>query len=277
MIFTLSRIKLLPLSAMLFIVFISIAAIFLPYLLSLDPYSVSDQLLHPPSFTYLLGTDDLGRDMFSRLIYGARNTLSIGFVVVLFSLVIGSLLGLLATVYQGSLALFVDYINDMLMSFPSILLAIVLLALLGPGLVTCVIAVTVITIPGFVRVVKTVATREINKDYIQAARTSGLSRLQILRSELLPNCSVPIIVQATFAFSEAILMISVLGFLRLGVNPPMAEWGSMLADVYQFMESNPYLVIFPGLCIWTSVFAINVVGDGLLEWLDHNESGSHIK
>lgn len=271
---TLPSVNLISLFAGFFILFILIAALALPYVLPLDPYSVSDHLLSPPGFFSLnsdhnfLGTDDLGRDVLSRLIYGARSTLSVGFCVVLFALIIGSLLGFLASSYGGFLEFAIRYFNDVIMAFPSILLTILVLAILGPGLITSVIAVTVVTIPGFIRVSKSVASEEMKKDYIIAARTFGLSRFRILKSELFPNCLTALIVQATFAFSDAILTISILGFLRLGVSPPMAEWGSMLADAYQFMQSDPYLVIFPGLCIFSTVFAANLLGDQLLDKLE---------
>lgn len=256
-----------------FILFIIILVYCLPYMLTLDPYSASEYLLYPPGFIspekkhYFLGTDDLGRDVLSRLVFGARNTLSVGFFVVLLSSIIGSVLGFLASVYGGFLNFAVRYFTDVIMSFPSILLTILLLAIWGPGLTTSVIAVTIVTIPGFIRVASTVASEEMKKDYIMAAHSFGLSRFKILKSELLPNCLASIIVQATFAFSDAILTISVLGFLRIGVSPPMAEWGSMLSDAYQFMESSPCLVIFPGLCIFFTVVAANLLGDQLLDKL----------
>lgn len=245
----------------------------LPYVFTLDPYSSSEHLLATPGFMsidqkhYLLGTDDLGRDVLSRLIYGARNTMGVGLSVVILSLIIGSFLGLLSSVYGGFLGVVVGYFTDVIMSFPSILFAILLFAILGPGIPTAVIAVTIITIPGFISVAKKLAAEEMSKDYIMAARAAGLSRFRILLSELLPNCLPAILVQSTFAFSDAILTISILGFLRIGVSPPMAEWGSMLADAHQFIESNPTLVIFPGLCVFFTVLAANLLGDQLLDKL----------
>ncbi len=263
--------NLISLLAISFILLMVILAYCLPCILALDPNSTSEHLLYPPGVMfsdgkhYFLGTDDLGRDVLSRLVFGARNTLSIGFFVVILSLVVGSMLGFLASVYGGFLHFSIGYFNDLMMSFPSILLTILLLALLGPGIITTVIAVTIVAIPGFIRVTSTVATEEMKKDYITAAHSFGLSRFKILSSELFPNCIAAIMVQATFAFSDAILTVSLLGFLRLGVSPPMAEWGSMLADAYQLMESSPYLVIFPGLCIFFTVLAANLLGDQLLD------------
>lgn len=253
------------------ILLIILSVYILPFIFTLDPYNASEYLLRLPGFIspekkhYFLGTDDLGRDILSRLIFGARTTLSIGFFVVILSLIIGSLLGFLATVYGGFLDFVVRYFTDVMMVFPSILLTVLLLAMLGPGLITSVVAITVVTIPGFIRVAKTVAAEEIKKDYIVAARSFGLSRFNILKSELLPNCLTSVMVQATFAFSDAILTISILGFLHLGISPPIAEWGSMLADAYPFMESAPYLVIFPGLCIFFTVLVTNLLGDQLLD------------
>lgn len=267
------KVNLISLCAISFVLIMIFSAYCLPYVLSLDPYSASEHLLYPPGLAavetkhFFLGTDDLGRDVLARLIFGARNTLGIGLGVVVASLIIGSLLGFLVAMYGGLLDFIVQYFNDVIMSFPTILLTILLLTILGPGMLTSVIAVTIVTIPGFVRVTKTVAVDEMKKEYITVARSFGLSRFKIIKSELLLNCMPAIIVQATFAFSDAILIISILGFLRIGVNPPVAEWGSMLADASQFMESDPFLVIFPGLCIFTTVFAANLLGDQLLDKL----------
>lgn len=243
-----------------------------PLLLDLSPYQLSSELLAPPSWNPLsvpiLGTDDLGRDMFARLVYGARCSLGIGFVVVAVSLVIGVGLGLLAGVYGGWLDALIMRLVDLLMCLPSILLAIVIVAVLGSGLVNAVVAVTIIGIPRFVRVVRSVAIQEMQKTYVMAAFASGSSRFRVLWSEVLPNCVPPVIVQAALGFSDAILEIAALGFLGLGAKPPVAEWGAMLADARPFIESHPLLVVMPGVCILLTVLSFNLVGDTLRDRLD---------
>ncbi|MCW8126205.1 ABC transporter permease [Microbulbifer halophilus] len=243
-----------------------------PLLLDLSPYRMGSELLQAPSWNPLsaplLGTDDLGRDMFARLVYGARCSLGIGFVVVTVSLVVGVGLGLLAGVYGGWLDTLIMRLVDLLMCLPSILLAIVIVAVLGSGLGNAIVAVTIIGIPRFVRVVRAVAIQEMQKTYVTAAFASGSSRLRVLCTEVLPNCVPPVIVQAALGFSDAILEIAALGFLGLGAKPPVAEWGAMLADARPFIESHPLLVVMPGVCILLTVLSFNLVGDALRDRLD---------
>jgi peptide/nickel transport system permease protein/dipeptide transport system permease protein len=243
-----------------------------PLAFDLDPYSLSENLRAKPGLLGgagpLLGTDDLGRDVLSRLVYGARSSVGIGLAVVVVSMLLGTLLGLLAGVYGGWVEAVIMRANDVLMTLPSILLAIVVVAVLGTGLLTAMLAVTVVSVPGFVRIVRSVAALEMKKQYVQAARTGGSSRIKILWSEVLPNCWGPIIAQATLGFSDAILQIAALGFLGLGAKPPVAEWGVMLADARPFIESDPHLIILPGLCLLVAVLGFNLLGDTLQQRLD---------
>lgn len=252
---------------LLFIGFIS------PLFLDLDPYHLSDSLLNPPSWLSVggesfLGTDDLGRDIFSRLVLGAKYSLGIGFTVVFFSALVGASMGMFAGVYGGWVDTIVMRCVDVLMCLPSILLAIVMVAVLGPGLMNAMLAVSIVSIPRFVRIMRSVAAAEMKKQYVLAARSNGASKLKILWSEVLPNCWAPLIVQSTLGFSDAILDIAALGFLGLGAKPPTPEWGVMLSDARPYIDSEPYMVILPGLCILITVLSFNLVGDALRDWLD---------
>lgn len=243
-----------------------------PLVLNLDPFSLSDNRLVDPRWLLepgpVLGTDDLGRDMLSRLAHGARSSLGIGAVVVSFSALVGTLLGLLAGVYGRWVDAAVTRLTDAIMTLPSILLAIVVVAVLGPGLLNAMLAVTLVAVPRFVRTVRSVAALEMKKQYVLAARTCGLSRFRILWSEILPNCWGPVIVQSSLGFGDAILETAALGFLGLGAQPPVAEWGTMLADARPFIESAPYMVVLPGACIMVTVLGFNLLGDALQDLID---------
>jgi len=243
-----------------------------PVAFDLDPYTISSQLRAEPGVSKgsgpLLGTDDLGRDVFSRLAYGARSSVSIGVFVVTVSGALGIFLGLMAGVNGGWIDTVVMQVIDVVMTVPSILLAIVVASLLGSGLATAMAAATTVALPGFVRIVRSVAALEMKKQYIQAARTGGSSTFQILWDEVLPNCWAPIIAQATLGFGDAILNVAALGFLGLGAKPPIAEWGAMLADARPFIESNPHLMVLPGVCLMTTVFGFSLLGDTLQQQLN---------
>lgn len=238
-----------------------------PLVCQLDPYALSGNRLMPPHWGLLhaqvFGTDDIGRDLLARLLYGARCSLGIGFCVVSVSALLGALLGLFAGVYGSWVDTFIMRVTDIVMTLPSILLAIVVVAVIGPGLTNAMVAVTVVGLPRFVRVVRAVAALEVRKQYVQAARTCGASRFRIMLSEVLPNCWGPVLVQATLGFGDAILDIAALGFLGLGARPPMPEWGAMLADARPFIESAPYLVLLPGTSIALAVLGLNLAGDAL--------------
>ena len=229
-----------------------------------------DSFLTPPfqRETFPLGTDSLGRDVLSRLIYGARLSMLIGAVVVALSLSIGTLLGLAAAFAGGMLDVVIMRLMDVLLVFPSLLLAIVVVAILGPGLTNAMLAVAVVLLPAYVRLARAAALGELAKDYVVATRSAGAGVWRLMLLVVLPNCLAPLIVQATLGFSSAILDAAALGFLGLGAQPPTPEWGTMLADALQFYSRAWWLLTFPGLAILVTVMAFNLLGDGLRDALD---------
>ena len=256
-----------------------LVALFAPMLAPYSQDQISADVMVPPfwgeggSAVHLLGTDDLGRDTFSRLIYGARISLGTGLLVVLLSMSIGTLLGLLAGLLRGWVDVVIMRSVDVAMSLPSILMAIVVVAVLGPGLMNGIIAVSIVALPGFIRIVRASVMAEASKAYVDASVCVGAAPIRIARVQILPNCVAPIIVQATLGFSDGILNVSALGFLGLGAQPPLAEWGAMLADSRGFIESNPWLVTLPGVCILLVVLSFNILGDGLRDALDPKLKG----
>lgn len=235
-----------------------------------------DRLLQPPawhkggSWDFPLGTDDLGRCMLSRLIYGTRLSLTIGFIVVTFSLFLGGMLGLLAGFFGGWTDAVVMRLMDILLAVPSLLLALVIVAILGPGLLNAMIAVAIVFLPHYARLMRAAVMGEIGKDYVVASRVAGASKPRLMVDTILPNCLAPMIVQATLSFSAAILDAAALGFLGLGAQPPTPEWGSMLASSLKFLQAAPWVVTYPGLAILITVLAFNILGDGLRDALDPN-------
>jgi len=220
------------------------------------------------SWRFILGTDGAGRDMLSRLIYGARVSLFIGMAVMSVSFVVGIGLGL-ASAMAGPVAdVAITRVMDLIMAVPSLVLAILVVAILGPSLANTIIAVTIVYLPRYVRLVRASALGELNKDYVTAARVAGVGPLRLMFVTILPNCLAPLIVQAALGVSDAILEAAALGFLGLGAQPPTPEWGSMLADSREFIRSNPWIVTLPGLAILVTVVAINLTGDGLRDALD---------
>lgn len=255
-------------------------AIFAPMIAPFGPSEIDENFLKLPPFwsgesnsLFILGTDDVGRDIFSRLVFGARVSLVIGIGVVFISALIGSVLGMLAGFYQGKVDFLIMRLTDILMALPSILFAIVIVALLGPGLFNTILAVSVVSVPSFVRLMRASVLEETAKEYVQAAKANGASNMRILFKEILPNSIAPLIVQSSLGFSEAVLSAAALGFLGLGVQPPTPEWGTMLADSRGYIESAPWLVTLPGLCILLIVLTFNIMGDGLRDFLDPRMKG----
>ena len=250
-------------------------AVFAPFV---SPHSPSVQnrelLLMPPVFAeggnwgHVLGTDAVGRDILSRLIYGARFSLFIGLVVVTLSVVSGVLIGLVAGYFRGKVDTFIMRIMDIILAFPSLLLALVLVAVLGPGLVNAMIAISLVNQPHFVRLTRAAVMTEKSKDYVVGSKVAGAGTLRLMFLTILPNCLAPLIVQATLAFSAAILDAAALGFLGMGAQPPTPEWGTMLAEAREFIQRAWWVVTFPGLAILVTVLAINLMGDGLRDALD---------
>ena len=220
------------------------------------------------SARFALGTDSLGRDMLSRLIHGARISLFIGASVMGVSFVVGVLLGLACVSLGSAVDVLVTRTMDLVMAVPGLVLAILIVAVLGPSLFNTVVAVSVVTLPRYVRLVRASALTELGKDYVTAARVAGVRPLRLMFSTVLPNCLSPLIVAAALGVSDAILEAAALGFLGLGAQPPTAEWGTMLADAREFIRSNPWMVTLPGLAILVTVVAINLMGDGLRDALD---------
>ena len=215
-----------------------------------------------------LGTDSLGRDMLTRLIYGARLSLVIGAVVVGLSLTMGTMLGLTAAFTGGVVDVVIMRVMDVLLVFPSLLLAIVVVAILGPGLTNAMLAVAVVLLPAYVRLSRAAALGELQREYVTATRSAGAGVWRLMLLVVLPNCAAPLIVQATLGFSTAILDAAALGFLGLGAQPPTPEWGTMLADARQFYQRAWWLLTFPGVAILVTVMTFNLLGDGLRDALD---------
>ncbi len=224
--------------------------------------------LQPPSWAHLLGTDDFGRDILSRIIYGSRISLRIGLVAITAALVVGTTLGLWAGYWGGAVDAVIMRFMDLLLAFPSILLAIAIVAVTGPGIDNAIMAVSVVLIPQFARVVRSSVLSVREMAYVEAARAIGAGQARILFVSVLPNCMAPIIVQTTLGLGTAILDAAGLSFLGLGAQPPTPEWGAMLAGGRELLLKAPWVMTFPGLAIFTVVLALNLFGDGLRDALD---------
>ena len=233
-----------------------------------------DATLVPPMWQvggnskFILGTDPVGRDMLSRLIHGARLSLIIGLVSVTLSLSIGIVLGLIAGFFRGVVDVALMRLLDILLALPSLLLAVAVVAILGPGLMNAMFAIAIVMLPHYARQTRAAVIGEMPKDYVNASRIAGAGTLRLMFNCVLPNCTAPLIVQATLGFSSAILDAAALGFLGLGAQPPTPEWGSMLASALEFIQSAWWVVTLPGLAILISVLAFNLMGDGLRDALD---------
>ncbi len=250
-------------------------AIFAPLIAPHGPtQQYRDALLVPPvwedggQWRFLLGTDAVGRDMLTRLIYGARFSLFIGVVVVGIAMVGGVTIGLIAGYFRGAVDTVIMRLMDIILAFPSLLLALVMVAILGPGLLNAMIAIAIVLQPHFVRLTRASVLNELNREYVTSARVAGASPFYLMTKTILPNCLGPVIVQATLSFSNAILDAAALGFLGMGAQPPTPEWGTMLAEAREFITRAWWVVTFPGLAILITVLAINLMGDGLRDALD---------
>ena len=259
----------------LIIVLFLLAGLFAPWLAPHDPSSLDNNALNLPPFfinggsvRFPLGTDDLGRDTLSRLIYGARISIGIGLAIVLVSTVVGGLLGIFSGYAGGVVDSFIMRAVDIVMAFPSILLAIMMVSVLQVDIVNVVLAVSIVAIPHFVRIMRASVMAEKQKDYVAASTSFGAGHLRIMFRAILPNATSPIIVQMSLCFSEGILTAAALGFLGLGVAPPTPEWGVMLADARPFIQSNPWMVTFPGLCLLALSLSFNICGDRLRDAMD---------
>ncbi|WP_418139248.1 ABC transporter permease subunit [Oceanimonas smirnovii] len=241
-----------------------------PWLASYAPYEqFSQALLLPPSWSdhgnvdFFLGTDDLGRDMLSRLINGARLTFGNAVLIVAVAMLFGTAIGILGGMSRGLKASILNHLLDTLLSIPSLLLAIIFVAILGPGLFNTLIAITLALIPQYIRATYNAVSEEMQKEYITAIRLDGANAWRILRFGIVPNLSDTLISQTTRALSAAILDITAVGFLGLGAQPPRPEWGAMLSDAMDLVFLAPWTVTLPGLAILFSVLVVNMVGEGL--------------
>ncbi len=258
-----------------FFLFLILLAVFAPLIAPHAPQAqYRDATLVPPfwqeggSTTFLLGTDPVGRDILSRLIYGTRFSLFIGVIVTTLSLIGGITLGVVAGYFRGWVDTVIMRLMDIILAFPSLLLALVLVAVLGPGLINAMIAIALVFQPHFVRLTRAAVMTEKNRDYVVAAKVAGAGPLRLMFKTILPNCMAPLIVQATLSFSNAILDAAALGFLGMGAQPPTPEWGTMLAEAREFILRAWWVVTLPGLAILVTVLAINLMGDGLRDALD---------
>jgi len=262
-------------AGLIIIVIFILVAIFAPYISPHDPIETSlyDQL--KPPFWYeggtsknLLGTDDLGRDILSRLIYGARISLMVSVISVSLAFFFGTLIGAISGYKKGWIDNIVMRLMDIILSFPYILLAIVIVAYLGPSLKNAMIAIGITYVPRFARIVRGSVLEECEKDYVTAARAIGASEFRIIFLAILPNCMGPLIVQTTLNFASAILDAAALSFLGLGAQPPTPEWGAMIAQSRSLILRASWVMTLPGLAILFAVLGFNLLGDGLRDALD---------
>ncbi len=248
---------------------LALDAILAPQIVPYDPVLMSGKArLLPPIATHLFGTDEFGRDVLSRVLYGSRISLPVGFVSVILSLLGGVPLGMVAGYYGGWLDMVISRVLDILFAFPAILLAIALMAMMGSSIVNVTIAIAVVFLPTFARLMRATVLEIRHAEFVLAARALGASDVRIMRRHILPNSLSPIIVQATLGLGYAILAEAALSYLGLGTVPPTPSWGLMINDGKDFMDQAPWLAVFPGLGIIVAVLACSLFGDGLRDALD---------
>lgn len=257
------------LAGAIIVLFFILLAIFGPLIAKegINEQVMADRL-QPPSADYWLGTDDFGRDILSRIIHGAKISLWVGFFSVIGSVIVGSILGIVAGYYGRWVDTIISRVFDIMLAFPSILLAIAIVAVLGPSLQNALIAIAIINVPNFGRLIRSKVLSIKEDEYITAAKAIGMKDVRILFSHILPNSMAPVIVQGTLAIATAILEAAALGFLGLGAQAPMPEWGKMLADSKNYLQSAPWTMIFPGIAIMLTVLGFNLMGDGLRDAMD---------
>jgi len=251
------------------ILIIVLAAIFAPYIATHDPLKQNFRSMRKPmSFNHWFGCDQLGRDVFSRVVFGAGITLRISGMAVLMGLFAGTLIGMIGGYYGRKIDALVVYLTDILLAFPGLLLAIAVVAAIGPGITGVILASGFSSIPQFIRITRGVVLSEKEKDYVLAARAIGESNVSIMARYILPNCVAPIVVLLTLRMAVIILIAAGLSFLGLGAQPPSPEWGAMLNVGRGYLQTAPHISIFPGVAIMVLVLAFNLFGDGLRDALD---------
>lgn len=260
------RVGMVGLAVILIIILVAILA---PWIATHDPLKVDVVNREaPPSGQFFFGTDDFGRDIFSRIIYGTRISLYISFLSVLIATIFGVAIGGITGYYGGWMDNMIMRVMDAIMSFPAILLAIGIMAVLGPHLINVVLALGFVYIPRFARIVRGSVLSLKEKEFVEASRAMGNSDLVIIARHILPNCMAPLIVQATVSLAYAILAEATLSFLGLGAPPPAPSWGNILSDARNFMLDAPWMTVFPGIAVTIAVVGFNLFGDGLRDVLD---------
>jgi peptide/nickel transport system permease protein len=248
---------------------ILVCAIFAPWIAPYSPYDLDYMaMLQGPSSAHWLGTDEIGRDTLSRVIYGARLSMQVAFMAAGIGLICGTLIGVTAAYFGGIVDLVLMRLMELLFSFPAILLAVVLMASLGTSILNAMIAIGIVFIPGFSRLARAATEVVLREQYVEAARALGMSHGRILFREIMPNIVAPLLVEAAVAFSYAILLESALSFLGLGAQPPEPTWGNMLNTGRGFMAQSAMMSIAPGMAIFITVLGFNLIGDGLRDALD---------
>lgn len=270
------------LMGLIFLSLILLCTLFASNLAPYDPLEqFRDHMLTPPSWVeggsshFFLGTDEIGRDMLSRLIYGGRWAFLVGFSSVALSLIPSIFIGLVAAFFPKILGSFIMRIADIMMALPTFLLALVIVAILGPGIFNAIIAITLGSIPGYVRLIRGMAIGEINKEYVLSARTTGASIWRLMFLTVFPNCFTPILISAVSGIAGATLTGAALSFVGLGIPPPTPDWGAMLFGARDYIESAWWLITMPSIVIVFLVLSINLIGDGLRDALDPKLQRNH--
>lgn len=259
----------LAMVGLVIIIILVITAIFADYI---APYGYAEQNLanqyQSPNAEHWFGTDELGRDIFSRVVYGSRVSLRVGFISVSISMTIGVAIGAITGYYGGKIDNILMRFIDIVQALPDILLAIAIMAALGPGLTNLMVAVGIAAIPGYARLVRSSVLSLRDQEFVEAARANGSSDARIILKHIIPNCMAPIIVQATLGVAYAIINAAGLSFIGLGLEPPTPEWGAMLSGGRAYIRDYPHMTLFPGLAIVLTILALNLLGDGLRDALD---------
>jgi peptide/nickel transport system permease protein len=258
----------LAVAGTIILIALALIAIFGPFLVA-DPRAqdVPNRFAHP-SREHWFGTDELGRDIFARTVNGARISLASALIAVAVALCIGTTIGLIAGYLEGKVGLWLMALIDLLLAIPAILLAITLAARLGPGLTSAMIAAGLVGLPAYARLARAASLQVKRQEYVTAAQVTGLSRSGIIRKHIFPNILTPVIIQSTIGVGSAILLVSALGYLGVGAQPPTPEWGRMLSDAQKYILTEPYIAVFPGVAIALTVIGFNLAGDGLRDAFD---------